>query len=345
MPAAYIVSPGSVVRSAPGVLEITAPEHESPRRVPLHLIWAVIAWGRVSVTSPAVTTLARHAIPLAYLRRSGEFLGRLTPPTPPEIDIRRAQYALLGTPEATLVPARGLVRRKLLAQAETLQRFLSNHPDAELRALRTRLLQHADVALHADRFKSLLGIEGAAGSDYFRALTRMNRSELPFAGRSRRPPGDPVNALLSFGYSLLTQEAWALAEALGLDPWMGIYHAPNRRRPALVMDIIEPFRHAVVDRAVLAAINRGRFCPDDFRSRRGGTFLSRDGVARLCEVFEGAMQQCASEEVRPPTAAADASAREALLTRCEEVRAWLRKRAQRDTPPPGGPAPDAAETA
>jgi CRISPR-associated protein Cas1 len=154
-----------------------------------------------------------------------------------------------------------------------------------------------DHALRARSLDSLLGIEGVAASRYFRNIASLIKSgdsanlQFDFAGRNRRPPKDPVNALLSFGYAMLTRE-WVVAlSAVGLDPYRGFYHQPRFGRPALALDMMEPFRPLIADSVVLTALNNGEVRSTDFVRAAGSCNLTESGRKRFIGAFERRMGQ------------------------------------------------------
>jgi len=152
-------------------------------------------------------------------------------------------------------------------------------------------------ARSARSIESLLGIEGAAAQRYFQNFASVLRSadggnlQFDFMKRNRRPPRDPVNALLSFAYAMLTRE-WTIAlSAVGLDPYLGFYHQPRFGRPALALDMMEPFRPLIADSTVLMAINNGEIRPSDFVRAAGSCSLNESGRKRFIASFERRMNQ------------------------------------------------------
>jgi CRISPR-associated endonuclease Cas1 len=161
------------------------------------------------------------------------------------------------------------------------------------------LSEMAGLLEHAGRFadaEALLGLEGLLARAYFGSFARMLKQpdlaeRFQIEGRSRRPPPDPVNALLSFGYALLAKECTVALMAVGLDPWWGLYHKPRHGRPALALDLMEEFRPLIGDSVVLTAINNGEVKPDDFISAMGSVSLTAAGRTRFIEAYERRMSQ------------------------------------------------------
>jgi CRISPR-associated protein Cas1 len=183
------------------------------------------------------------------------------------------------------------VRAKIETQLRVAAAYAKNYL-AETLGEAHRSLREALATIGAvSSLESLRGIEGSAARAYFDLLMRCNRSDLRFEGRKKHPPTDPVNALLSLGYALLTRELEGLLEAAGLDPTVGFYHQPDGDRPSLACDWVEEFRHAIVDRLVLALINRGTLTARDFQDpdTRQGVRLTPDGLRKMLSAYEKSM--------------------------------------------------------
>jgi CRISPR-associated protein Cas1 len=171
-----------------------------------------------------------------------------------------------------------------------VQRHHQNHPSASLQEVVDRLQAVRGRVLRAPNLDSLRGIEGDAAHIYFEALAEMVRGDIAFHGRSRRPPRDPVNAALSFGYSLLTTEVEGALHAEGLDPAIGFLHGYHYNRPSLALDIVEEFRQPLVDRTVLAMVNRRELRPEHFIGNpAAGVFLAESGRPILIEAIQDAL--------------------------------------------------------
>lgn len=293
-------------------------------------IEGLVLLGPVNVTSHAARLLLRAGIATALLRRDGRLLGTISGPLSSGIDLRLAQYGLARDQAACLSHSRAIVAAKINAMRQVLRALASNYPSADIRDARAALERLASRAAHAPDVPHLLGIEGAAAAVYFPALASGNRSPLAFAGRSSRPPRDPVNAMLSFGYSLLTAEIHSLLEALGFDPYLGIYHQTVPGRPNLALDLIEPFRHAVIDRLVLRAVNLGRFAAGDFEQHGDrGIRLKTQALRKYIAEYEAAMLLPACD----PQDGCRRPARDILRRRCEHLRRSLLTAARQGCPP------------
>ena len=206
------------------------------------------------------------------------------------MELRTAQYRASFDEATCLRFAKGLVSAKIL-NCRTLLRRNWKRPD-ENRGLMIELKEDSRRAGRAQSMAELLGIEGTAAARYFGAFPAMisrNDSEataFDFKKRNRRPPTDPVNALLSFAYSLLVR-AWTVTlTSVGFDAFRGLYHQPRYGRPALALDLMEPFRPLVADSVVLQAINNGEVRPTDFKEAAGSVALTAGGRRKFIGAFE-----------------------------------------------------------
>jgi len=286
MPLAYVTEPGAVVRREGETLTI----HKDGTELavwPLLHVDGLVVFGGVQLTTPAMTLLLSRAIPTAFVTQTGRFLGSLVAPLRGSVPLRLAQYQLYHDRPLRLQEAARLVRRKIVAQQDVLERYAENYPEQPLRGFKQRLKEFEPRLERVQSITELLGVEGAAAAVYWQALPLCHRSDLPFRGRSRRPPADPVNALLSLGYTFLVNELSATLETAGLDPYVGVYHTAQAGRPALALDLMEPFRHQLIDRLVLRAVNLGKFKAESFEtSEEDGFRLKPDAFRTFIAEYE-----------------------------------------------------------
>ena len=252
----------------------------------------VVLYGSIQVSTQVVQELCKRGIPLVYCSSGGWFYGMTTGLLHKHIDLRRRQYAAAAEPERCLGLARRFVQAKIANSRTLLRRNHRAAPDIVLQDLKRDQVQ-AGVA---DSLPSLLGIEGTAARRYFSEFAGMLKEAEPgarfdFEGRNRRPPRDPVNAMLSLLYSMLAREWTVVLQSVGLDPYLGFYHQPRYGRPALALDMMEEFRPLIADSAVLTAINNGEIRPSDWIERMGSVALTTDGRRRLIETYERRMGQ------------------------------------------------------
>lgn len=232
-------------------------------------ICQVSLMGNVQVSTQAVQALCEAGIPICYFSMGGWFYGITTGLNQKNVFLRRAQFRLSEEEYFAKALARKLVAGKIRNQRTMLQRNHVEPPAVVLAGLK----EMAERAESAGSLEELLGLEGNAARLYFGEFAGMMKlgddgeGEAPafdFAGRNRRPPRDPVNALLSLGYSVLAKDLTVACYAVGFDPYVGFYHQPRFGRPALALDLMEPFRPLIVDSAVLTAINTGMVGKKDF---------------------------------------------------------------------------------
>lgn len=291
----YVQTPGARVAKKNLTLVISV-EGEDDRAVPLEEISELVLAGPVALTTPAVHELLRREVPIAWMSSGFWFLGSTGPHGPRSAVSRTAQYAAAVDPLRRLAFARELVAAKIRNQRTMLRRNWRG-PDEARAPLIERLAHLAERATRAETTPALLGLEGEAAALYFRAFPQLFTEKvagLPafrFENRNRRPPADPVNACLSLGYAVLTRTFVAALATVGLDPWKGLYHVERPGRPALALDLIEPFRPILADSAVLMALNNGELGPEDFVYAAGGCNLKPAARRSLITAYERRLDQ------------------------------------------------------
>jgi CRISPR-associated protein Cas1 len=272
---------------------------ETRLRVPLHHLGAVVCFGAVSITVPLMHRLADDGIALVLPDAGGRFKARLEGATTGNVLLRRAQHERSSNPAFALRLARRIVAGKLRNQRHVVLRGAREAKHADDRQALTRCAQDIAASLRAlpgvETLDGLRGVEGEAARGYFAAVNRLLRSDLRerFAmdGRSRRPPRDRMNALLSFLYSMWTNDCRSACEAAGLDPQVGYLHALRPGRPALALDLLEELR-PVADRLALSLLNRQQLAVDDFEEREGGAVLLQgDGRKTVVVAFQERKQE------------------------------------------------------
>ena len=273
-------------------------EEQSETRVRFIDISDVALFGNVSITTPALAALFEREIPVTFHSHGGWFRGVAHGVGHRNVEVRTAQYRMSFDEASCLRFARDLVAAKIMNQRTILRRNWRGPPE-ERRAVLHRLSAARRSTGKAQRIPELLGIEGDAAAAYFRAfagLLKQPDSEdesapFRFESRNRRPPTDPVNAMLSLAYAMLTRQLTIALSSVGLDPYRGFYHAPRYGRPALALDIMEPFRSIIADSVVLSAINTGEVRSTDFVSGATGTALTQAGRRRFIAAFERRLSQ------------------------------------------------------
>ena len=257
----------------------------------------LVLQGNVYVTTPCLHELMSRGIPITWTSYGGWFMGHTIGTGHRNVELRTAQYRASFEAAHCLRLAKGLVQAKILNARTLLRRNWRKEEKPE--ALLAALKEDSKAARRAGALGELLGVEGAAAARYFGAFANLiKRSDdgsleldFDFTARNRRPPADPVNALLSFSYALLVRAFTVTLAAVGFDPYRGYYHQPRYGRPALALDLMEPFRPLVADSAVIMAINNGEVRPTDFVRSGRAVALAPDGRKRFIAAFERRMSQ------------------------------------------------------
>lgn len=284
----YLTEQGSVLAKTGERLVVTK-DDVTLMDLPADKIDGVLVFGHVHLTTPALQLCLSRGMELALFTRRGRLLGQLTAPFTKNIDLRRAQYARAGEPAFALAQARNIVAGKLANSLELLRDFAHNHPDTPLANEMSRLSAFLPRIPEAPDLDTLLGLEGSGARAYFAAFAKMVRHTFGFAGRQRHPAPDPVNALLSLGYTLVYNEINSLLDGLGFDPYLGFYHQPRYGHATLASDLLEEFRAPLVDRFTLTLINNRVFKEADFflHPPSGGLYLQDEPRKRYFKEYEG----------------------------------------------------------
>jgi CRISPR-associated protein Cas1 len=254
-------------------------------------------FGNVYVTTPALQELMRRNIPISWHSYGGWLMGHTVGTGHKNVELRRAQYRAADDQAFCLRLAKTLIEAKI-KNARTLLRRNWKSDDGAPAALLEDFNGDIRRTQKAPDLAGLLGIEGSAAARYFRELSNLLKPPgddptpaFDFNKRNRRPATDPVNALLSYAYGLLARTWTNTLSAVGLDPYLGFYHQPRYGRPALSLDVMEPFRPLLADSAVIQAINNGEVRPTDFIRAAGSVSLHPDGRKRFIATFERRLSQ------------------------------------------------------
>ena len=288
----YVFTAGSYLRRDHQTVVVEV-EKKAKLTLPIHHLDAIAAFGQVMVSPGLIELCVESGVALTFLTDSGRLIGRVDAPRSGNVLLRREQFRRADRPEACLPLARSFVAGKLHNGRNTLLRAAresdSDEDIAALNAAAARMAEHVDSLPRAATLDEVRGREGDSARSYFAAFPRMirhGRDELAMSGRSRRPPLDPVNALLSFTYALMTHDCVAALTAAGLDPDVGFLHVDRPGRPSLALDLIEEFRTLVADRLVLALLNRRQITPEQFvRRDGGGVEMSIDARKTLVQAY------------------------------------------------------------
>ena len=268
-------------------------EQETLLRVPLHHLQGIVVFGHTLVSPGLIHRCAEDGRMLTWLDRFGRFKARVGAPVSGNVLLRMAQFEAHRDPVRCAMLARSFVAGKLQNARSNLLRSardLEGESSKRLRDAAKRIATGIERLPHEDKIDTLRGIEGAAANAYFDAFSEMIRTDDPafvFEKRTRRPPLDPINALLSFLYTLLVEDCRTALESVGLDPQVGFLHVLRPGRPALALDLSEEFRAILADRLAVTLINRRQLTADDFTVQPGGAVLmSDDARKRLLTAYQ-----------------------------------------------------------
>ena len=266
-------------------------------RAPLHLLGGVVCFGAVGVSPALMGHCAELGVRISFMGRNGRFLARVEGRVSGNVLLRRAQYRVADDPEAILALARNLVVGKVSNQRTVLRRALRDHATRMTQETQSRLEETVrrlkDVvrrAVRPDSADGLRGLEGEAARLYygtFGDLVRREDDVFAFLRRSRRPPLDPMNALLSFLYALLANDCRSALETTGLDPAVGFLHRERPGRPSLALDLMEELRPVLADRVALSLVNRRQLGSADFETAvSGAVSLSDDARKAVLTAYQ-----------------------------------------------------------
>lgn len=276
---------------------VVSVDNQERGRVPLHTLGGITVFGRVLLSPPLLGACCETGIAVHYLTEQGRFLARVEGPVSGNVLLRRAQYRWADDPARRDGIIKSIVAGKVLNQRTVVARALRDHGEtmeaaasAALGAAANRLaaiVKRLEKPMSVDELR---GAEGEAANVYFSVFDHLVRGEKPlfaFSQRSRRPPLDAINALLSFAYALLTSDMRAALESVGLDPAVGYLHTDRPGRPSLALDLVEEFRPFFADRLVLSLVNRRQLSAKDFRSLdNGATLLTDEGRKSVLVAYQ-----------------------------------------------------------
>ncbi len=283
----YVQAQGAIVGKTGDLLEIRV-KGSLLQTARLMEVSHLALYGNVQVTSQALRELCARDIPVCYFSYGGWFQGITTGMAHKNVELRCRQYAAAMSTGASLPIARRIMFGKI-KNSRTLLRRNHKDPPAAVLAELDRLAARTQAA---ESMETLLGIEGAAARAYFGEFQGMLKAGgmiFNFQGRNRRPPRDPVNAIISFLYSMLIRQAMVTAIAVGFDPYLGFYHQPKYGKPALALDLAEEFRSIIADSVCIGMINNGEIGGEHAIARGGEVALTQTGRRKVIEAFERRM--------------------------------------------------------
>jgi len=277
----YVTTQGAYLAREGEAIKVRI-EHEDKLHVPVHTLAGIVCFGQVSVSPPCMELCAQNGVAISFLSENGRFLARVEGPVSGNVLLRREQYRRADNESASCAIAKSMLSAKIANCRNVLLRAMREDATAQKanvfgRAAR-RLSRMLKLMARDMPLETVKGWEGECGRTYFAAFDGLivsQRADFMFTVRSRRPPMDNVNALLSFVYTLLAHDCRAACEGVGLDPQVGFLHAERPGRPSLALDIMEEFRPVLADRLVITLINRQQVKPQQFtRTETGGVVMN-----------------------------------------------------------------------
>jgi CRISPR-associated protein Cas1 len=339
----YLTEQRSIVRKDGDTLVVQIPADkergtEKRRvRVPMMKVEQVAVYGDSTITSPALLALLEQQVDICFLTYYGQFKGRLSGGFTKNAGLRIAQHrqSVVNDPDRALLAAKVFVRGKLVNMRTMLLRANRKLNDSGVKQAAQaigRLIKQVE-ALQPDghpppnpshpqadsAWGSLLGLEGNGSAQYFGVFGKLLKYDLGFSRRARRPPTDPINALLSFGYVLLSHQVSSAINLVGLDPYIGFLHGSKYGKPSLALDLMEEFRSIVVDSVVLTLINTGAIKQDDFNQILGAFRLTETGRKTFLQKYEERL----NTSIRHPAFGYRVTYRKAIEVQTRLLGKWL----------------------
>lgn len=283
----YVFTQGAYLRKESETVVVRI-DKQPKTRLPLLNIGSIACFGHVGISPQLMGYCGQHGIAISFMTEHGRFLAAVNGFTPGNVLLRREQYRRADDLEAAKLIARACIIGKLANYRTVLRRGVRDQPASDATARLTRTANRIDMAIRtlneALSLDQLRGMEGEFSAEYFAVfndLITVQQDQFVFSGRTRRPPLDNVNAMLSFLYSMLTNDLRSACEASGLDAAVGFLHRDRPGRPSLALDLMEEFRAVLVDRLVLSLINRGQVKPSGFVEDPGNGIRMNDATRKL----------------------------------------------------------------
>ncbi len=314
----YLNEQQTIVKKRDGYLLVQYSDKHTVE-VPLIKVSQVVVSGDVTLTTPALHTLLEMGIEVCFLSMYGQFRGRLSPPIAKNAALRQAQYRAHMDQSRALAAAQACVQGKLDNMRTMLLRANRSLNDAQVEMATQTIRNVVQLVQEAKTVGSLLGFEGNGSAAYFGVFGKLLRGSMDFTRRRRRPPTDPINAMLSLGYTLLLHQVSAAIQIVGFDPYIGFLHQPRYGRPALALDLMEEFRPIIADSVVLNIVNHRILTEKDFQEELGVVHLKPE--AR--KTFYGKFEERLLEELQHPYFGYRTSYRRCMELQARLLGKWL----------------------
>ncbi|MEW5995914.1 MAG: type I-C CRISPR-associated endonuclease Cas1c, partial [Candidatus Zixiibacteriota bacterium] len=299
----YVTTHGAYL-SKEGDTVVVSVDREEKLRVPVHILSSIVCFGNISCTPFLLGLCGQHNITVSFMSQYGRFLGRVHGPVHGNVLLRREQYRRADDVSCAAEIARLIVMAKIANSRTVLLRAVRDRPESpsapDLAEAAKRLSGILKRVRDPTSLDSVRGAEGIAATEYFGIFDNLittQKEDFFFRGRSRRPPLDRMNALLSFYYTLLTHDCSSALEGVGLDPAVGFLHRDRPGRPSLALDLVEELRPVLADRLALTLVNRRQLSPSDFKVTESGAVLMVDDARKKVLV---AYQERKQEELTHP---------------------------------------------
>lgn len=295
MPVLYLTEQGAELHKDGLRLKVEK-DGETLADIPFEQVESVNIFGNIQLSTQVIAELLEREIETAFFTMNGRLKGQLTPAKAKNAPLRFAQFQRASDPVFSLALARTVVQGKLANSLKLLNKFMYNHPSVDLHEYAASIREAEKKAGEAADKDTLLGIEGSGARAYFQAFAKMVLNGMVFPGRQKRPPRDPINALLSFGYVLVGSEIQSLLDGIGFDPYIGFFHSLDYGRPSLALDLLEEYRAGVVDRFVLYLLNNRILKVEDFEETdEHGVRLKREAGKVFFKKYEKHMNRLFSD--------------------------------------------------
>ncbi len=260
-------------------------------KIPVETLESISIFGRSQITTQCIQNCLKRGVPVSYYSKGGNYFGRLQSTGHINVGRQRKQACLLGT-ELALELARKIIKSKIHNQYVVMQRYgKSRNTDVSQACTQMKILMKK--VPDCSSIEKIMGYEGNAAKLYFQTLSQLVEPIFSFKGRSRRPPMDPFNSMLSLGYSILMNEFYGKIETRGLHPYFGFIHQDREKHPTLASDLMEEWRAVIVDSLVMSLVNGHEILEEHFYQdmENPGVFLTKDGMSIFIKKLENKMRQ------------------------------------------------------
>lgn len=283
----YLTEPGSYLEKRGNRLRVRKTE-QTLKEIGLEKLEGIVLIGRTHVTTPLMTELLEREIPLTWLSETGKFFGRLEPTTSINILRQREQFRRADDEIFCHEFSKAIITAKIKNSRVILRRYNYNKEHSRITEILQELSSYVLKVNQTENINQILGYEGNSSRLYFEGLSLLVKEEFKFSGRSKQPPRDPFNSLISFGYTLLLYEIYTALIHKGLNPYASYMHQPRKGHPALASDLIEEWRSVLVDSMVMKSISSNMLTPEDFKppADNGGIYLTQSASKIFIQTFE-----------------------------------------------------------